>query len=436
MLTRLRILFLWLGFAALAAVGFWWTGHSHEPKPPPGRTEISWMFFVSPLQDFYEQEVAEFERLHPDITVRLIVVPASEYHMKFKTLAAAGEAPDLFYAGDVWMSYLLPFMHDLTPLVQRDAKEIGLDDYFPEIRVAMQDQGHYYVVPEAVNVALLYYNRRLFDEAHLPYPTARWTWDDLVKNAVALTKPPAGNQPGVWGCSRVEGWWGEWLTYVRQAGGTVFSPDGHRCVLDSPEAVTGLRFFQDKALKYHYSAPAGFEPINGFVNGRVAMEMVGHVNFWLNYNQMPGLDWDIQMLPIGPASRKGGEMAIAGYSINRRTRHLDAAWALLKFLTQPAATAEIVRRGSISPRRSVAEAQLKARRPGEHPQNLAAAYEQMSYALPIPRHPDFIEVMLQIVQPEIDRMVQGAQTPEETARRATDAVNAYLATFDPPPAHE
>jgi ABC-type glycerol-3-phosphate transport system substrate-binding protein len=161
------------------------------------------------------------------------------------------------------------------------------------------------------------------------------------------------------------------------------------------------------------------------------MLMVGHVNFWPHYNQMPGLDWDLQLLPIGPVSRVGGELAIAGYGINRETRHRDEAWALLKFLTRKEVAMEIARRGSISPRRSVAQAQINERRPDDRPRNIAAAYEQIKYAQPIPRHPHFIEIMLQIVQPEVDRMVQGDLAPEEAARRAAAGVNAYLATFRP-----
>ncbi|MBK8856126.1 MAG: sugar ABC transporter substrate-binding protein [Opitutaceae bacterium] len=430
MLPRIRAILLSLAVLALAVTGFWWSGHSHEPPPAPGRKLLTWVHFVSPFKSYYERQVAEFQRLHPDIEVRMILVPMSEYHMKFKTLAAAGQAPDLFYSGDVWLSYLLPFMRDLTPLVERDAAEIGLDDFFPEIRAALQHEGRYYVMPEHANVALLYYNRRLFREAGLPEPTEDWTWDDLVRNAVALTRPATADDPGVWGCGRQEGWWGEWLTYVRQAGGTVFTADGRRCALDSPEAIAGLRFFQEKALKHQYSAPAGFEPLNGFVNERLAMVMVGHVNFWPNYNQITGLDWDIQLLPAGPASRSGGELAIAGYGINRNTPYPEETWALLKFLTRKEAAMEVMRHGSISPRRSVAEAQIHDRNPGGRPRNIAAAYKQIQYALPIPRHPHYIEIMIQIVQPEVDRMVQGVLTPEEAAHRAADGVNAYLATFD------
>lgn len=244
-----------------------------------------------------------------------------------------------------------------------------------------------------------------------------------------LTRPATATDPGVWGCSRMEGWWGEWLTYIRQAGGTVFSPDGRRCVLDSPAAITGLRFYLEKSSKYHISAPGGFEPLNGFVNQRVAMLVVGHINFWLNYNQVPGLDWDIQLLPAGPASRTGGEVAIAGYSLSRTCQYPEEAWALMKYMTRPAAIVEVVKHGSISVRRSIAEAEIHNPHRTGHPRNLAAAYAQLKYSLPIPRHPNYIEIMLQVVQPEVDRMILGEISPEEAGRRAAAAVNDYLATF-------
>ncbi len=426
---RYRESLFWLALTLMAVTGFWWAGHSREPRSTPNHKVITWIVFISPLRDYYEQEVAEFERQHPGVEVRIIWVPGSEYHMKFKTLAAAGQTPDLFYSGDVWASYLRPFTGDLTPFVRRDAAEIGLDDYFPEIRAAMQHEGHYFVVPETVNVALLYFNRGLFRAAGVAEPTASWTWDDLVQAGQKLTRPATATDPGVWGCSRMEGWWGEWLTYVRQAGGTVFSPDGRRCVLDSPAAITGLRFYLEKSSKFHISAPGGFEPLNGFVNQRVAMQVVGHVNFWLNYNQVPGLDWDVQLLPAGPASRTGGEVAIAGYSLSRTCQHPEEAWALMKYMTRPAAIEEVVRRGSISVRRSIAEAQIHDPHRTGNPRNLAAVYEQLKYSLPIPRHPNYIEIMLQVVQPEVDRMVLGEITPEEAGHRAAAAVNDYLATL-------
>jgi multiple sugar transport system substrate-binding protein len=431
MLSRLREILSWPLAMLLAVAGFWWAGRSHETPPAPGRTVIAWYVTITPLRDLYEAEVAAFEKLHPEIEVRIFWVPGSEYNVKLKTLAAVHELPDLFLSGDVWLSYLRPFTRDLTSLVQRDAAEIGLDDYFPEIRRAMRLDGKDYILPEYMNLSLLYYNRRLFAAAGQPEPSAGWTWADLVRAGQALTHDGADGQPPVWGCSRVEGWWGEWLIYVRQAGGKVFTPDGRHCLLGSPEAIAGLRFYLEKSTRYHLSAPAGFEPVNGFVNQRVAMIVGGHVSYWLNYNQTPGLDWDVQLLPVGPAGRSGGELAIAGYSISRESRHPEETWQLAKFLTRPAAIAAIVARGSLAVRRSVAAASLRVPGPHAPPHNLAAAYRQFEFGEPIPHHANYLELMSLIIQPEIDRMVLGELTPEEAGRRAAAAVDAFLVTFDP-----
>ncbi|HNC24128.1 MAG TPA: extracellular solute-binding protein, partial [Opitutaceae bacterium] len=149
---------------------------------------------------------------------------------------------------------------------------------------------------------------------------------------------------------------------------------------------------------------------------------------WTNFNQIRDLDWDIQILPAGPARRAGGELAIAGYSISRESRHPAAAWELMKFLTRPEAITQVVAHGQLSVRRSVAEAVL--RQPGRaNPRQLEAAYRQFQYAEPIPHHPHYIEIMLQIAQAEIDRMVLGELSPEEAGRRAAADVNAFLQTF-------
>ena len=428
---RQRDTLLWLAVLLLSAAGFWWAGRGQPPPAAAGRTVISWYVAINSLRDHYEAQVAEFERLHPDIKVSIFWVPGSEYNMKLRTLAATGQFPDLFFSGDVWLSYLLPYTRDITGLVRRDAAELGLDDYFPEIRRAMQLDGKYYILTQEMNLSLLYFNRRMFAEAGLAEPTADWTWDDLVRAGKALTRPPTAGKPGVWGCSRVEGWWGEWLIYVRQAGGKVFSPDGRRCLLDSPAAVAGLRFYLEKSSRHRFSAPAGYEPVNGFVNERVAMVVGGHTVYWFNYDQIPGLDWDVQMLPAGPATRKGGELAMAGFSIGRTSRHPEEAWALAKFLTRPEAIAAIVARGSLSVRRSVAEAVMRAPGPRANPRNLEAVYRQFEFGEPIPHHANFIEIMSQIFQPEVDRMLLGEITPEEAGRRATAAGNAFLATFGP-----
>ncbi len=40
--------------------------------------------------------------------------------------------------------------------------------------------------------AILYYNKDLFDDAGIDYPTDDWTWDDLEAAALAMTKDVDG----------------------------------------------------------------------------------------------------------------------------------------------------------------------------------------------------------------------------------------------------
>jgi hypothetical protein len=65
----------------------------------------------------------------------------------------------------------------------------------------------------------------------------------------------------------------------------------------------------------------------------------------------------------------------------------------------------------------------------KRPKNVQAAFGQMRYSMTIPRSPDYIEIAIEIIQPEIDRMMQGELTPEQACRRATNAANRFIETL-------
>ena len=415
----------------LLALAFQHAGRRPHEGERPGATTLTWLVPISSRKPATEAMADAFRQRHPDIHLRLIWVPPAQYPIKFKTLAAAGQPPDVFDTGDVWVAYMLPFLLDLTPLAERDAAEIGLDDFYPGVLEATRYDGRYYFLPHSMNVSLLYYNQDAFDRAGLAYPSAQWTWEDFARAGRALTlRDPAG-QVVQWGSTSVEGWWGEWLIYVRQAGGQPFSDDGRRCLLDSPEAVRGLRFFHEKVYRDGFSPPPGRGFPGGFAGQRHAMVLGGHVGDWRTYNAVPSLNWDVQVLPAGPAGRSGGEMALGAYGISRHCRHPEAAWTLLKFLVSHAAIEKEVRSGALSVRRSVADRILLAPDRRVAPQNIGAVYAQLEHARPIPRLPNYIEVALNVIQPEIDLMMQDRQTPEQAAQRAAAAANAFLETLAP-----
>jgi len=391
--------------------------------------EITWMVGVGPDRPMYEELVRRFHEKYPGIRVRPTWVPASQYQTKLKTMIAAGKPADLFWSGDVWVAYEIPFLADLTDLVARDAAELDLDDFYPELLAACRYDGRQILMPRWFNVALLYYNRKLFDAAREPYPTADWTWDDYIAAAKRLTRRDRNGKVDVWGTSITTGWWGEWLIYVRQAGGELFSGDMNRCLLDSPQAIAGMQFYYDKIYTHQVAPRPGFGPDQGFMSGKIAMEFGGHVGSWIAYNQISGLDWDIQVLPKGPVTRSGGEVSIDSFGIAKDSPHREQTWAFIKFLSSKESVRLHVENGYLPVRKSVAREMLlrpDSERAHPRPRNIMAAYEQLKYARQVPRSPDYIEIALEVIQPDVDRMLDKQLDVAATCRSAADAANRFI----------
>jgi multiple sugar transport system substrate-binding protein len=382
------------------------------------------MVGVGPDRPMYEELLKRFHEQHPDIRVRPLWVPGSQYQTKLKTLIAAGKPPDMFWSGDVWVAYELPFLADLTDLIARDAAEMEVDDFYPELLSSCRYDGRQFLLPRWFNVALLYYNRKIFDAAGEAYPTPEWTWDDYLAAAQRLTRRGADGKVEVWGSSITTGWWGEWLIYVRQAGGQLFTDDMNRCLLDSPEAIAGMRFYYDKIHKHQVSPRPGFGPDQGFMSGKIAMELGGHTGNWILYNQIKDLDWDIQILPKGPATRSGGEVAIDSFGIAKQSQHREQAWEFVKFLSSKESVRLHVENGFLPVRKSVSREMLTDRT--APPRNIAAAYEQLKYAQQVPRSPDYIEIALEVIQPDVDRMLDKQLDVAATCRSAAESANRFI----------
>ena len=394
---------------------------------------LTWLLSTEQIRPQTEAIVSDFERANPDIHVQLRWTPEPQYQTKLKTLIAAGQPPDLFWCGDVWVAYLQPFLYDLTAFVQRDAAEYRLNDIYPVVRRSCQLSGRYYFLPRFFNVSLLYYNKGVFDAAHEPYPTANWTWADYITAGKRLTRRDADGVVQIWGSTIITGWWGEWYILVRQAGGQMFNPQLTKCELNSPQAISGMTLYADKIFRDKISPAPGYGPANNFASGKYAMEFGGHTGNWPVFDAIPGLDWDIQLLPKGPNGHTGGEVAVDAVGISKKCPHPEEAWRLLKYLTNESSVRRYVSTGLLSTRQSISEETFHHLDPTYHPQHLAVAYDALAYAEPLPQSRDFIEIALEIIQPEIDRILSEKVPVPLACNRASEAADAFLSTISKSP---
>jgi len=101
---------------------------------------------------------------------------------------------------------------------------------------------------------VIFYNKSIFDKCGVPYPKGDWTWEEFVEVAKKVTmKGTDGRRNetyGVMGYDLMEAIW--------QNGGSLFSKDGTRCTLDTPEAIEAAQWLMDLQF-VHKCAPSPSE---------------------------------------------------------------------------------------------------------------------------------------------------------------------------------
>ncbi len=344
-------------------------------------------------------------------------------------LIAAQRAPDIIGTGDLYVETQKDLLTDLTPMIAKSGSGLNISDFYPQMLSPLKIQGKQLALPFRFNVGLLYYNKDLFDAASVKYPTKTWTQAQYVAAATKLTKSDAGKAMQ-WGASTTLGWWGEWLIHVRQSGGEIMK--GNTVTLDTPAAIAGLQFFYDKTTSGKYKIAPGPKDDNlgGFAGGKTAMEYGGHTGTWPGLNAAKSLNWDIQVLPKGSKQQRGAEFALEGYGVSSSSKNPEAAWEVLKFITgRKFVNTTFDKLGLPPSRQSVADEALAV--PLEKrssPKNLEALFDGLKTGITLPRNKDFVNMAIQVVQPEIDKMLEGKQSAEETAKIATEKGNKYLAS--------
>ncbi len=91
----------------------------------------------------------------------------------------------------------------------------------------------------------MYYNKKIFKDAGVPYPKAPWTWDDYVATAKKLTS----KEKGIYGSYFVLDWEYYFYMIARQRGISGYKADGSSNY-DDPGFKEALKFMYDLGETY------------------------------------------------------------------------------------------------------------------------------------------------------------------------------------------
>ena len=400
-------------------------GGSAAPSAAAGYTgpaaTISYSIWGDPAEIKSQQAVVDaFHVANPRITVKVTVSDWDTYWDKLQTGIAGGDAPDVFAMdGPLFPDYQTrDVLLDLKPFIDRDGFDLG--------QLADQAVGDFttpdgqFGLPRDLNVIALYYNKKMFDSANLPYPDDTWDWAKFVEAAHKLTKDANGDgKPDQWGfyteTSDMENYWS---SLVWQNGGDILAADGKSTVLGTDQAAGGIQFLQDLIWKEKVMPdPALFaETGDAFEQGKAAMEANGS---WLVPTHLAaGIDLGIAPLPKGPAGQ-ATSINPTGAVVYARTKSPDAAWEFVKYLIGPEAQTKLMElRASLPANKAVLAGPYATSFDGAKVLADSIAYAHIKPSFK--GYNDFTTVL----QTELDASVFLA--PDKTARQAIDAVLAQL----------
>jgi ABC-type sugar transport system permease subunit/ABC-type glycerol-3-phosphate transport system substrate-binding protein len=352
----------------------------------PSSTEITvmhWSGDGGPEEDeMVERSLRGFEAAHPGITVRRINPgDMGSFYTKLQTMFAAGSPPDLFYLGAervasfATMGLVAPLDEFVaTDAASSDPRALRLEEFFPNCVEAFRydgasvGKGPLYGIPKDFTTLGFYYNKKLFDQAGVPYPKPDWTWHDFIATARGLRK-----LDGVVGAEFVT-WPMIIRAYLRSEGVEARGVDFDDVRLNDDRVFAALerlrawRHDETNALTGGKSKLASGGPL--FTTGTVGM--VGPFGRWQvpQYRKIESFDWDFAPMPRG-AARENIVITVS-WSIASRSRHKTEAWKLASWLTSAESQREQSRLGlAIPTNRAVAESDAFLD-PATKPENDAA----------------------------------------------------------------
>ena len=295
------------------------------------------------------------------------------YFPKIHLLFASNTAPDVIFINNLY----LPVYANAGLLEEM----IPAKGYYPQALETLSWKGKLYAIPRDVSNLVIYYNKDMFNEKHIPYPDKNWTFDEFLTTAKKLT------DKNTFGISFEEDPL-FYLPYLMSNGGGILPEE-----INKEESQKAIQFYADLRKKYHV-APLKSESASAtmaqmFLQKRIAMYISGR---WMvtKLRDEADFDWDIAQFPKGI---KGSivQLDASGWAVSKSSKHKDEAKKLVEFLSSKESSEKFAQSGLIVPALKNS-AESKYFLDGQKPENAKLFLEVIKTSKPTPVSLDYREI--------------------------------------------
>ncbi|MCX6368553.1 MAG: ABC transporter substrate-binding protein [Armatimonadetes bacterium] len=406
MLTRRRFLGA-LGLAPLTGCG-----------RSSARTTIRfWNGFTGPDGRTMLRLVRRFNEENPEITVLMQRMDWGTYYNKLFVGGLGGRAPEVFvlHTRALLRFARAGFAAPLDPLL--GDFPAATDDLDPNVWEAAKVEGSHFGLPLDVHAMGMYYNRKLFRDSGLDPQKPPSNRVEFLEAMRRIKKPGKNGEPDQWGyvftnfetCT---------YTFLKQFGGSPFTPDYARCTLNSPKNIAALRFCHDLIKDGLVPSPENIDSWIGFRQGRIGMVFEG-IYMLADLQKQKDLDF-----AGAPVPQVADHTAVWADSHNLCLKSgltpekQQAAWKFMRFLSDN--SLDWADGGQIPTRPSLRKTERFEKMAVQ-----SAFAKQISFVQYQPRLPFIFEYQTEY-NLAVEKILRGKASPEDALAAAEKRVNEII----------
>lgn len=288
------------------------------------------------------QQIADEWTAQSGVKVNIQVVDWNNYWTLLEAGASGGDMPDVFWmhSNNAEMYMNAGKLLDLTDYIA-NSEVVDLNNYYEGITNLYSKDGKYYAVAKDHDTIALLYNKAIFDQYGVAYPTDDWTWEDYKAAAEAITEASGGEVYG--GACNTGNNQDTFYNIIYDFGGFVISDDKKTSGWNNENTLKAFDFMAtlfDKAW-----APQQMLAENGkdrlFLNGKIAMDTEGSWMISTFYNDDNHDNFAWAMLPYEDVNGNGAcdpEERVSiynglGWSASADVKDPKACWDLIEWFS-------------------------------------------------------------------------------------------------------
>ena len=344
-LTRREFLVLGGQTAALAFLASCGGAATPAPKAPAGPapkapTTIEFLAWGDTTDGpAWEKLGPAYTAKYPGQVVNITPVadPNNNFYTKLQTMFAGGTPPNLAsFQGWEWQVYAdKNLLAPVDDYITRDKVTTPYPQGYTSVEQSVKRKGKTYLIPLQAAMMIMFYAKKIFDEAGVAYPKDDWTFDQFVELAKKLTnadKKKFGYQ--------MNGNWYRDIGWIVLTGKREFDNiiDPKKSQFGSPEVVQMLQTMSyDMAHTFKAApSPADTSGANTINTGACAMKYEGawflpQLNSPTLREQKKEVVFDVVRMPKGAGAGRPHRGWGEGVAVTKSDK-AEAAWNFAAYL--------------------------------------------------------------------------------------------------------